>query len=109
MRPMRRIGWLFCAITVAHGAETERVAARQTMEASVERQRAAVAAMRISIEKQRASVQQGSSGMNSTASAPGASAEYFTLAWPPPTTACAPLQDEALTSLVREAAQKEAL
>jgi soluble lytic murein transglycosylase-like protein len=97
-----------CACLAA--AETPQEAARKAVEASVARQRQAVAVMQVSIEKQRAAIvavrsDTGGSG----AAAEAAPAPFFTLSWPALGPTCDPLPDIELTPLIQHAAQQEGL
>jgi hypothetical protein len=78
------------------------------MEASIARQRQAVAAMQMSIEKQRAAVTATRSDAGGGAPAVGTSpAPFFTLSWPALGADCDPLPDIQLTPLIQQAAQHE--
>jgi soluble lytic murein transglycosylase-like protein len=107
-------GWLGCAclgleysFCVALAAESPQEAARKAMEASIARQRQAVAAMQIPIEKQRAAV----AGWDTHAgAAPVAAREpFFTLSWPALSAECDPLPDAELAPLIQQAAEHEGL
>jgi soluble lytic murein transglycosylase-like protein len=101
--------WLAQWVCVA-GAETPQEAARKAMEASVARQRQAVAIMQVSIEKQRAAVAAARPDTAGSSSAAGpAPAPFFTLSWSAMGAACDPVPDIELTPLIQNAAQHEGL
>jgi len=102
--------WLGQWVYVAGAAETPQEAARKAMEASVARQRQAVASMQVSIEQQRAAVAAARSDpAGSSAAAEAAPAPFFTLSWPAMGAACDPVPDIELTPLIQNAAQHEGL
>jgi soluble lytic murein transglycosylase-like protein len=88
--------------------QTPQEVARKAMEASIARQRQAVAAMQMSIEKQRAAMaaappEAGGGGAAESA----APAPFFTLSWPAVSAACDPLPEIELAPLIARAAQQE--
>jgi len=100
--------WLQCA-----AGESPQEAARKAMEASIARQRQAVATMQVSIEKQRAAIP-AAAAPRTDASAGGAPATaapapFFTLSWPALGAACDPLPEIELAPLIQQAAQHEGL
>jgi soluble lytic murein transglycosylase-like protein len=99
----------WCLVTAAL-AESPEQAMRQAMEASVARQREALAAMQLSIQKQRtAGVLAGpKTNVTGVASAP-AGDSFFSLSWPALSAACDPMPQAELTPLIQQAAQKEGL
>jgi soluble lytic murein transglycosylase-like protein len=99
--------WLGLFVWVAAAAESPQEAARQAMEASIARQRQAVAAMQIPIERQRAAARADSGGSGAAGQAPPA--PFFTLSWPALGADCDPLPDIELTPLIQQAAQHEGL
>ena len=103
--------WLGLWLSRAAG-ESPQEAARKAMEASIARQRRAVAAMQVSIEKQRAAaaiaVPRPDTGTGGTAAAV-APAPFFTLSWPALGVECDPLPEIELAPLIQQAAQHEGL
>jgi soluble lytic murein transglycosylase-like protein len=90
-------------------ADSPQEAIRKAMEASVARQRLAIAAMQIPIEKQRAAIAAAHPDAE-TGAAPAqaaAPAPFFTLAWPARGPECDPLTEIELSPLIQQAAQKE--
>jgi len=107
MRQRIVVLWLGLFVWVAAAAESPQEAARQAMEASIARQRQAVAAMQIPIERQRAAARADSGGSGAAGQAPPA--PFFTLSWPALGADCDPLPDIELTPLIQQAAQHEGL
>jgi soluble lytic murein transglycosylase-like protein len=98
--------WLCAAML----AETPQEAARKAMEASVARQRQAVAAMQIPIEKQRAAIAAARPEASGRIAPSAPSPEpFFTLSWPPLSAACDPLPEIELNPLIQQAAKQEGL
>jgi soluble lytic murein transglycosylase-like protein len=93
--------WLWVAYCGTAAAESPQEAPRKAMEASIARQRQAVAAMQVSIEKQRA--------VSGEAGAALGAAPFFTLSWPALSAECDPLPEIELTPLIQQAAQHEGL
>ncbi len=89
-------------------AETPQEAGRKAMEASVAKQRQAVAAMQIPVARQRAALSGGQPAAGGETAVAGASS-FFTLSWPALGTECEPLPEAELTPLIEQAAQKEAV
>jgi soluble lytic murein transglycosylase-like protein len=115
MSARRRFAWLGFAWLglwqyAAAAAESPQEAARKAMEASIARQRQAVAVMQVSIEKQRAAAAAARSDTGGGgAAAEAAPAPFFTLSWPALSAACDPLPDIELNPLIQQAAQQEGL
>jgi soluble lytic murein transglycosylase-like protein len=102
------------ALCLCHGmfgaaAQTPQEATRRAMEASVARQRQAVAAMQIPIERQRAAIAAARSEAGGGGAAAQAPAPFFTLSWPAMGAECDPLPEIELTPLIQQAAQHEGL
>jgi len=95
---------LWLVLLAAH-AQTPQDTARKAMEASVARQRQAVAAMRLSIARQRTSTAATPPSTNRAAMF----ASDFLLSWPALGPDCDPLPAESLAPLLAQAAQKEGL
>ena len=104
------LGWCLGQAAWVAAAQSPQEAARQAMEASIARQRQAVAAMQIPIERQRAAVaaaRADSGGGGAAGQAPPA--PFFTLSWPALGVECDPLPEIELTPLIQQAAQREGL
>jgi soluble lytic murein transglycosylase-like protein len=104
------VGFVFLGIcvSVASAADSAQEASRKAMEASVARQRLAVAAMLIPIEKQRAALAAArTDSIEGGASSLVASEPFFTLSWPALSLECEPLSEIELTPLIAQAAQHE--
>ena len=102
--------WLGHGVCIAAAAESPQEAARKAMEASIARQRQAVAVMQISIEKQRAAVATARADAGAVAAVPeAAAAPFFTLSWPALSVECDPLPEMELNPLIQQAAQQEGL
>ncbi|HXM42074.1 MAG TPA: lytic transglycosylase domain-containing protein [Bryobacteraceae bacterium] len=104
--------WLGQCACAAAAADTPQDAARKAMDASVARQRQAVAAMQVSIEKQRTAVAAMAAGAQPAGHGTDAEAApiaFFTLSWPALGSACDPLPEIELTPLIQHAAQQEGL
>ena len=98
--------WLTAATATA--AESPQEAVRKAMEASVARQRTALAAMRLSVARQRAAVSSAVIETGDRGAAPESSAApFFTLSWPALGAVCDPLPDAQFQPLLQRTAQKE--